>query len=162
MAPPHNTIDLEVYRITHKKWATKLSASGYAARWNSTGVYMIYAAENRSLACLENLVHRNGFGLDVDFYVMTILIPKSVSIEEIQSNQLPENWNNLDENAHLLCRTIGDNWIREQTSCVLLVPSAIIEGERNIIFNPNHKDFKKITIKKVSSFAFDNRLMHKI
>jgi RES domain-containing protein len=162
LAPPHNTIDLEVYRITHKKWATKLSASGYAARWNSTGVYMIYAAENRSLACLENLVHRNGFGLDVDFCVMTILIPKSVSIEEIQSNQLPENWNNLDENAHLLCRTIGDNWIREQTSCVLLVPSAIIEGERNIIFNPNHKDFKKITIKKVSSFAFDNRLMHKI
>ncbi len=149
---------MEVFRITHKKWSDKLSASGYAARWNSNCVYMIYAAENRSLACLENLVHRNGFGLDNDYFVMTISIPKSVSVEEILPHQLPEFWNDLDEKGHLLCRTIGDNWIREQSSCVLIVPSAIIPEERNIIINPNHLHFKKIKIKNVTSFAFDNRL----
>lgn len=149
---------MEVFRITHQKWANQLTASGYAARWNSNGVYIIYTAENRSLACLENLVHRNGFGLDADYCVMTITIPSSITILEIESSALPNGWNLADEKAHLLCRSFGDNWVKSQQSCCLIVPSAIIENEKNILINPNHKDFQKIKVSLTQSFSFDNRL----
>jgi RES domain-containing protein len=149
---------VEVYRITHRKWANKLFGSGYAARWNSNGFLMVYAAESRSLACLENLVHRNGFGIDNDFCVITISIPDSVKTEEILINKLPINWNFPDENSHLLCRTVGDNWLKKQSSCVLIVPSAIIVNEKNVLINPNHIDFDKIIIKSILPFSFDNRL----
>ena len=113
-----------IYRITHKKWADKLSASGYVSRWNSNGVYMIYAAENRSLACLENLVHRNGFGFEGDFSVMTIEVPDTILVEKISQNQLPQNWNLNNESSLQKCRIIGDSWIKNQSSAVLIVPSA--------------------------------------
>ena len=32
-------------------------------RWNEKGVSVVYAAENRSLACLETIVHLNAGGL---------------------------------------------------------------------------------------------------
>ncbi len=148
---------MEVFRITLKKWSSKLVASGYASRWNSTGIAVVYAAQSRSLACLENLVHRNGFGLDADFSTIIINIPEDVSTELIKKETLPIGWNQLDERAHLLCRTIGDKWILSQSSCVLVVPSAIIENEYNILINPNHKDFSKISIKSIESFIFDDR-----
>ena len=152
---------MEVFRITLKKWSAKLVASGFAARWNSNGIGVIYAAQSRSLACLENLVHRSGFGLNGDFATIIIIIPKSVSVEYLKIETLPQGWNQLDERAHLLCRSFGDNWVQSQTSCVLVVPSAIINGEFNVLINPNHKDFSKISIKSIESFIFDDRLQMK-
>ncbi len=150
---------MDVFRITHRKWSDKLVGSGYAARWNSNGIFAIYGAENASLACLENLVHRNGFGLDSDYCLIIISIPNAISKIEIKSTDLPTNWTNNDEKAHLICRKYGDNWIRNQKSAILIVPSAIITNEKNIIINPNHKDFLKIEIKLIQPFSFDKRLI---
>lgn len=148
---------MESYRITTKKWATTLQASGFASRWNSSGKFVIYSAENRSLACLENLVHRNGFGLTSDFCVVTILIPDDITTLQITSNQLPKNWDDLSEVGHLICRDFGDKWLDSQTAAVLIVPSVIIKNEQNILLNPNHQDFKKIKIVATDNFLFDER-----
>ena len=149
---------MEVYRIVHSKWSTTLNAPGYAARWNSNGVFIIYTAENCSLACLENLVHRNGFGLDSDFNLLTVTIPNSVKTIELKQSDLSKGWNDLSEKGHLICRSIGDNWIKNQQSAILIVPSAIILNEKNVLINPNHPDFKKIKFSK-QAFIFDKRLI---
>lgn len=149
---------MEVFRITHSKWADKLVASGYQGRWNSNGFYVIYSAENCSLACLENLVHRNGFGLNGDFSLITISIPDSIKKNEIDIKNLPIGWNGNDEKSQLLCQKVGDDWLRNQQTAVLIVPSAIIANEKNILINPNHRDFDKIKLKSVQSFSFDRRL----
>jgi RES domain-containing protein len=149
---------MEVFRITKSKWADKLVASGYPARWNSKGFFIIYSAENCSLACLENLVHRNGFGFDADFSLITISVPTNVKKVEISEKELPIAWNNNDEKAYLICQQIGDNWLRKQSSCILIVPSAIIANEKNILINPNHPDFIKIVIQTIQPFNFDKRL----
>ena len=146
------------FRITHRKWSDKLFASGYAARWNSNGFYVVYSAESRSLACLENLVHRNGFGSDADYCVLTIEIPDSIKKVEILEKNLPLGWNDNDERAHLLCRKFGDQWVKSQESSILIVPSASIANEKNIIINPNHNDFIKIKLKSTEPFSFDKRL----
>lgn len=149
---------MEVFRIVHSKWANSLTASGYAARWNSTGMFVIYAASTCSLACLENLVHRNGFGNDSDYSLLTISFPNTIKTLDIDSKKLPKGWNNISENGHLICRTIGDAWIRNQQSAILFVPSAIIPKEQNVLINPNHPDFKKIKFTN-QEFAFDKRLL---
>ncbi len=149
---------MEVFRIVHAKWANNLTASGYAARWNSTGLFLIYTAENCSLACLENLVHRNGFGNNTDFRLLTISFPNTLKTLEVHSKDLPVGWNDATENGHLICRTIGDTWIQNQKSAILIVPSAIIPNERNVLINPNHPDFLAINFVS-QDFSFDNRLM---
>ena len=152
---------MEAFRITTKKWANKLTASGFAARWNSEGIFVLYAAENRSLACLENLVHRNGFGLNDNFCVITIYIPDNLKTAEISIEDLPDSWDFQDEAAHLICRIFGNQWILDQRYVILKVPSAIVNNEFNILINPNHKDFDKIVIKSIEKFTFDHRLKNK-
>ncbi len=150
---------MNVFRIAHKKWSENLIASGYAARWNSNGFFVIYAVENSSLACLENLVHRNGFGLDNYYCLLTITIPNTIIKTKFHEKDLPNGWNENNENGHLICRKIGDDWLRSHRSCVLLVPSAIITNEKNILINPNHKDFAKIKLQLSQPFSFDKRLL---
>ncbi len=149
---------MEVYRICNTKWANSLNASGLASRWNSSGVFVIYTAQNCSLACLENLVHRNGFGFDKDFSLVTIYIDDSLVKNEIKKEDLLSTWNGKDESSHLICRNFGDHWIKSQNSSVLVVPSAIIPSEKNILINPNHKDFNLIKISSIEVFSFDKRL----
>ena len=148
---------MKTYRITTKKWASTLQGSGYASRWNSSGKFVIYSAENRSLACLENLVHRNGFGLNADFCMSTILIPDDIIIMLLTVDDLPKNWDDLSEVGHLICRDFGDKWLDSQKATVLIVPSVIIKNEQNILLNPSHQDFKKIKIVATDNFLFDER-----
>lgn len=146
-----------VYRITLDKYSKKLVASGIAARWNSKGNYVIYTAASQALACLENIVHRSGEGLNKLFKVLIIEIADELQIEKVMLSKLRMNWTYYSNFPYT--QSIGDAWIEKQTSPVLQVPSAIIPNESNFLFNQHHQDFKKIRIKKVEDFIFDPRLM---
>ncbi len=145
-----------VYRIAIAKYADKLAASGRAARWNPNDVEMIYTASSRSLACLENVVHRNQVGLNMAFKVMTIEIPDSISVISINLKDLPADWQ--DFNRMALTQGMGEKWIREKASAVLAVPSSIIEEEINYLINPKHDDFKLVKLIKTAPFIFDQRI----
>lgn len=145
-----------VYRICSAKWAKSLSSSGLPARWNSDGKYVIYTSENRSLACLENLVHRSGEGLSGLFKILTIKIPKAATIQQVKLNQLSQNWQAY-KNAQLT-RAIGDKWYYQMENLLLQVPSSIIPEEYNFIINTNHLLFSKVKIEDVAEFNFDTRL----
>lgn len=146
---------MEVFRITHAKWANKLVASGFPARWNSRGIETIYSAATRSLACLENIVHRNKSGLTKQFRTVVIYIPDRMKREIISVQDLPERWFGTSDKAFHYCRNIGDNWAIQNTSPVLFVPSAIIKNEFNVLLNVHHPDFKEIRIVDVEPFMFD-------
>lgn len=147
---------MKVYRITTAKWADTLSGSGYPARWNSKGVYVIYTASNRALACLENLVHRSGEGLNNRFKIIEIEIPDNVSVQEIEPGELPDQWYKTE--YYPVCRHIGDRWIEQAKSLLLIVPSAIIREESNVLINPHHPKFNEVRIGDIRDFRFDERL----
>jgi RES domain-containing protein len=145
-----------VYRICLAKYASSLKASGRAARWNPNEVEMIYTAGSRSLACLENVVHRNQIGLSMAFKVMTIDIPDDLLILSILKKDLIDHWSdfqNIPVTQHL-----GEKWILTAASPVCKVPSSIIEGEYNYLLNPNHPKFKSINLLKSEPFVFDKRI----
>ncbi len=149
---------MQVYRITHKKWSGKLSASGYPARWNSTGVSIIYCAGSRALACLENVVHLGASDLSISFVTMIIDIPDDLHVLDLSISELPDGWQENDEEGYGLCRPFGDHWARASTTAVLKVPSSIVPGDSNYLINPGHPDFHRITILSEGPFLFDPRI----
>ncbi|GAB3883689.1 RES family NAD+ phosphorylase [Spirosoma agri] len=145
-----------VYRITKAVYADRLVASGGAARWNSRGQFVIYTAATRALACLENVVHRGGEGLQETFRVMVIDVPDTLLIDTIQAESLPDDW--FDFRQYDACQRLGGEWLRSGRSAVLRVPSAIIPHESNYLLNPAHPDFSRIVLQQTEPFLFDPRI----
>lgn len=152
---------MELYRITLSKFAEELYAAGYPGRWNSKGVPVIYCSWSRSLACLENLVHRSNMVLSNIFSVMLIEIDNSIGFSTLQSTELDNDWFLTNPESYRACQKIGDSWVKDNETCVLKVPSAVIQQEHNFIINPNHEDFQSVRLISVEDFSFDNRMFHK-
>jgi RES domain-containing protein len=149
---------MEVFRITHKKWSWHLTASGFPARWNSGGVFVIYTAESRALACLENIIHKGQADFLVPFIIMTISIPDNLYILELSIKELPLNWSKSGDAGYRNCRPFGDNWILKSESAILKVPSAIVPKDSNYLINPKHPDCSRISIISEAPFIFDDRI----
>lgn len=150
---------MRVFRITHKKWGGTLRPSGIEARWNSSGNFVIYTAESRSLACLENIVHRSGEGLDSLFCIMTIELPAELKISTSEAAAIPgfgKNTNDLMKAT----RAKGDEWYHSGKTPVLRVPSILIPQEYNYILNTMHPDFIKVKLISTEDFFFDRRIVN--
>ena len=145
-----------VYRITLARYADGLFASGNAARWNSKDVKVIYAAGSRALACLENVVHRTSRGLQEQFRTLLISIPDTLKIADIDRKNLIPDWHDFSNMPYT--QALGDEWIKNEASAVLRVPSVIIPEEHNYLLNPAHKDFRKIKYLGNEPFQFDGRI----
>ncbi len=146
---------MEVFRIASAKWINHINGSGRAGRWNPNGIFVCYTAASRALACLEMAVHLSGEKLATPFCMATIHVPSHLPIKNIEN--LPENW--IDFTQYYKTQSIGQNWVMDQETAILKVPSAIIKQEYNFLFNPQHVDFAQIKIIKVEDFAFDGRLL---
>jgi RES domain-containing protein len=94
-------------------------------RWHSRGRYLDYAAENRSLAVLERLVHYKRFDQLEPHVICALSIPDEL-VTDLPSR--PAGWDGAD----LLpaAQALGNEWCDRQTSPALRVPSAISEGEQ--------------------------------
>ncbi|AXJ01204.1 RES domain-containing protein [Cyclonatronum proteinivorum] len=145
-----------VYRISLARWAGALSGSGRPGRWNSAGQYVVYTASSRALSCLEYLVHVGGERAFMRYKLTQIEIPDKCSRQIILPASLPENWHRV-QNYHL-CQPVGDRWADGLESLILMVPSAIISDEFNIIINPAHPQFSQVKISEIKDFTFDQRL----
>lgn len=145
-----------VYRITLSIYADALKASGRAAIWNPNKTEMIYTASNRSLACLENVVHRGQLGLIQTFSIMTIEINDQIEKEKIDLKDLPMDWKEFYQMP--FTQTLGEQWFNANKTAVLEVPSSVIEEEVNYLINPSHPDFEFIKLIKTDPFLFDQRI----
>ena len=126
-------------------------------RWNSKGTCVLYMSENRSLSVLEVLVHLTDT-LPNKFALGSAEIPDEISCEIVRDSDLPATWQTLNVSEQHATRRIGDGWIESLRSAVLLVPS-VVTGERNVLINPEHPDFRSITFADPVPFSFDLRLL---
>lgn len=150
-----------VWRIVSPAYASEaLSGAGAArhpGRWNRAGDPMIYTAATQSLAMLERLVY-----MISPFPEMTLAgieLPNS-AIQYLDLDQ--EAVTRLFTNPRQ-SRAIGAGWIRSQPSLALAVPSIHIhpnhwKAEPNILLNPTHPAFKKVSLKSTTPFTYNTRL----
>lgn len=150
---------MKVFRLAREKHAKPLSGKGsaiYGARWNPIGIELIYTAQNRSLAMAEVAVHLTLATLPEDYMILTIDIPDDIKIKEITVADLPADWQEFPHPAST--QDIGREFVTENKYCVLRIPSVVTLGDFNLLINPNHKDFFRITITSIDKFPFDKRL----
>jgi RES domain-containing protein len=148
------------WRIVKRKYAAD-AFSGEGARiaggrWNSPGSPLVYIAGSRSLAVLEILAHIGRATL-LPAYVLISCSFEETLVLDVETRTLPAGWRGYPSPPAL--QTIGDRWLREATSAVLRVPSAIIPAESNYLLNPAHGDFSTITVQPPEHFEFDLRLL---
>ena len=140
--------------------ADDLSGQGAAitgGRWNERGAAMVYAAENRALACLETLVHLAAGGLPLNRYLVEIAIPDALWAAALRTTPeaLPVGWDAAPASGTSI--GFGMAWLRRARSAILLVPSAIIPEEYCVLINPAHPDSAALGARKLRRWLYDPR-----
>ncbi len=148
---------ITVYRFAPIQFANDLSGEGaklFGGRWNSQGLPAVYCSFTISLALVELFIHKRTYEEIKVNQLMEIEVDSNIP-PVIDYKKLKPNWQN-DENY---CQFMGNEFLAGKNQVALKVPSAVIEQEMNLVLNPLSKDFhKKIKIKQVTAFSFDNRL----
>jgi len=125
----------------------------YPGRWNTSASPMIYASEHYSTAMLEKLVHGSG-ALPPNQHFIEITIPPGVSYEVFNPAAVSD-WHLA---SAAFSKPYGDTWQQQLRSLILLVPSIVARPERNVLINPQHPDFFKITTSLHQPVWWDSRL----
>ena len=126
-------------------------------RWNSEGVAVVYTSSTLSLAALEYLVHIDPQDVPGDLIAVAVEVPDQTPIEKVQIRDQPSDWNLVFD--HPRCVAIGDDWIAAGRSLGLLVPSALVPEEWNLLLNPVHADAQSVRVTATRPFVFDHRLL---
>jgi len=128
----------------------------YGGRWNSRGAAVVYLSEHESLAALEVFVHTMPL-LPREQYVSFRVDWDDKLTEYFPIKKLPRDWNAEPPRSESM--RIGDEWVRDERSTVLALPSSLSTSELNFLLNPAHPDFKKIKISQPIKYQFDPRLL---
>lgn len=151
---------MQVYRIAKNNHAEIDGFGGllYPGRWHEKGNRVVYAAEHRSLAAFETLVHISKSKLlENKLILLTIYIPDDASILNVPANLLQKGWNGYAYIPGI--QQFGTKFLQEKKYLMLKVPSAIIKQEYNYVISPLHKQFSACKVIESLPFIFDERLL---
>ena len=147
-----------LWRISNYATLDGLGGLRASGRWHTRGRRIVYLSATPASALLEILVHleieRNH--VPRSYKLLEIHVPNTLLIERAEDVlTLPANW----KRRPTLTRQIGHLWLRNASSALLSVPSALMPHTRNFLLNPQHKNATRITIASVSREPFDKRLL---
>lgn len=150
---------MTLWRIAARKGRHAVSGDGarlYGGRWNRPGLRAVYASEQLSLAVLETLVHLDTDTPLASAWVIRIDLPISPQVTRLSPADLESGWDRLNSPV---CEKAGTAWLESGAGPILVVPSAIVPEERNVILNPEHTFFADgIPYSVTRRFSFDARL----
>ena len=152
---------MEVWRICKEDRASTtyagIGAAKHGGRFNHKGSPpIVYASDSLALAAHEFWVHLVDRCLPPNFCQVNATIPDSVSRIKLDVSSLPINWDSWPHPVST--REMGTEWLHSLKSCLLVIPSAVIPDNFNVLINPKHADFNQIKIGERSPFKFDERM----
>lgn len=149
---------MTIYRISNSAFKDDISGMGakrYGGRWNMPGYPALYTSEHISLCVLEMLVNISLPESKICYHLLQINIPDSFEPVIIAKKKLKANW----QDDETYTKFMGTEFLKNEQSLLLKIPSAVISEENNYLINPLHKEFKKVTISNSYPFKFDKRLL---
>jgi len=94
---------------------------------------VVYASTSLALAAIETFVNLEPNLQPKDLVSIEGEIPDQLKIGRLDPQTLPSKWHETrNESLH----RFGDEWVRAAKTVALLVPSAAIDGEWNLLLNP--------------------------
>jgi RES domain-containing protein len=148
---------MQVFRIgdgRHALW-DGTGAAMVGGRWNSPGRPVIYGSLSYACCLLEILAPANIGRVPLTHCYVVADVPDAVFVERYDTSQLPVGWDSDDLS---IARAVGDQWLQETRSAVLLVPSVVAKLEWNALVNTAHPDAAKISVSKKQKVIWDRRL----
>jgi RES domain-containing protein len=149
---------MKVFRITRCKHIEDFSgygAANYPGRWNGIGTHVLYTASTGSLAMLEILVHLNQIPVQ-DFCVVCLEIPEN-AVFTYDQKLLPQSWSDYPSPNSL--KKVGDQFVQKGEYLAMRLPSSIFREDEVVLLNPNHKEFKAVSIVYTRPIDIDRRLL---
>lgn len=147
------------WRIAKAKRAGDLSGRGAAiegGRWNDQDVPAVYMGLTPAICCLETFVHADGeptFPLKITCFEL----PDEITLYlDVDPRTLPEGWASLPADRPSM--DFGTAWLKSNTHLGLIVPSAVLPLERNLVINPNHPAVSQIKVVDEFDFIYDPRM----
>lgn len=150
---------MRVWRISKAKYAhSAFSGEGarlFDARWNFAGTPMVYTSSSLALAAIEYFVHLDPSEAPMDLVSLMAVLPDDAALERVEVDHLPHDWRRTD---HELLQQFGTEWIKSGRSVALIVPSAAVDSEWNILLNPGHPEFNRVQMSEPTPFHYDERM----
>ncbi len=91
-----------------------------------------------------------------DLVSVNVTLPDDVRVDRMEISSLPGVWRSYPAPWEL--RRIGDRWVEEGAPACLLVPSALVPEEDNLLIHPAHPDFQRLRFEGPAAFRFDPRM----
>ena len=150
-----------LWRLSGKPFAEALDG-GYGlhfdGRWNTVGHAVTYCATSPALCVLEKLVHVEDPLLLPELVMVTYHLPDTVSAEDIQLADLPQDWRRHET----WTQESGDSWHEGRATLLLRVPSVIVpvagSPDLNVLINHSHPAAAEVRIAGQEPFSLDPRL----
>ncbi|CAN5678134.1 RES family NAD+ phosphorylase [soil metagenome] len=121
-------------------------------RWHSGGRRVVYTSESLALATLECLVHLP-VRLPARYVAFRIEVPEG-EIESLAPGLLSPGW----QQHRVETREIGNEWLDQQRSLALLVPSVVVPHGSNCLINPAHPAAERLRVLEQRPHRWDPRL----
>jgi RES domain-containing protein len=146
---------VNLWRVSN--YATLDGSGGFfvSGRWHTKGRPVVYCTLNPATALLETLVHAEIDSEDRPerFQVLRIEGPDTLSLERVETTMLPANW----AGDIIVSQAVGDRWLSEERSLLLVVPSVLVPETWNVLVNPRHAEANLLKITMTYEHAFDAR-----
>lgn len=147
------------WRIGKAKHAHDLSGAGAAiagGRWNDPDLPALYLGLTPAICCLEAFVNASG-PPSVPMKLAKIELPADPTLYwELTDQELPAGWDMKPADAQSM--TFGTKWLQSMNHLALIVPSAVLPVERNLVVNPRHPAASQIKILSMEDFFYDSRM----
>jgi len=147
------------WRVTKASRADDLSGKGAAmvgGRWNHIDVPALYMGLSPAICALETFVHAAGrpqFPLKITCFEL----PDDPALYlEPGPGELPPGWDALPADSP--CMAYGTRWLEARSHLGLIVPSVVLQLERNLVLNPLHPAVGELRVREVFDFVHDERM----
>jgi RES domain-containing protein len=120
------------------------------------GKRIVYLSEHPAVALIEVLanLHSNPRLLPETYQLIKAIAPQGLPAEVLAPDRLSEGWReNLRET-----QAIGDEWLAQRHSALLVVPSVPSPESSNWLLNPLHGDAKTMAVEWCRWIKYDRRL----
>jgi RES domain-containing protein len=149
---------MDVWRLFPRRFrSTAFTGVGglhAAGRWNHLGIPIVYTSTSRALAALEFFVNIEPNEAPDDLMIAQASVPDD-AVENLDLSLLPSTWRSLNNKA---CRDLGSAWATSARSLALRVPSAVVDGDSNLLLNPRHPGFARVQLSPQKPFRYDPRM----
>ncbi len=129
----------------------------FGGRWNPKGLRVVYTSTSLALAAVEYFVNIDPSDAPDDLIASEAVLPPDLSIEHVDPSLLLS----AELANTLVTKRVGADWICSRRAVALQVPSLAVQGDWNVLLNPEHPDFPTISLLPNRPWQFDHRMFHR-